>query len=176
MNVVNVLHAAWKATPSGETEAKFIAGLTRYAHAIAWLILHQHRADIANEAVYRAMSRYASFKGDSAFGTWFYAVAKAVCLNTLEREAKYDREEALNDTLQDTSVQTIDAINTRLDLAKLLNTLPPLEQELIRLRLMGYTIQETADKLKLTAKAAGHRYTRAVETLRLKRTENARTQ
>lgn len=57
--------------------------------------------DITQDAFVRAFDRIGDFRGDSAFGTWLYAIANSVALNTLRKVKRFERREtALDDAVQ----------------------------------------------------------------------------
>jgi RNA polymerase sigma-70 factor (ECF subfamily) len=50
--------------------------------------------DIAQDAFIRAFDRIGDFRGESAFGTWLYAIAHSVALNTLRKVKRFRQREA----------------------------------------------------------------------------------
>lgn len=57
--------------------------------------------DITQDAFVRAFDRIGDFRGESAFGTWLYAIANSVALNTLRKVKRFHRREtALDDAAE----------------------------------------------------------------------------
>ena len=159
------LYAVWKADPTPENEAALVAGLTRHAHAVCKLTLKTQRSDIVNNAVYLAMTKHKTFKNKSRFSTWFHAIVRKLCMSDLRDKVRFEAEN-LDGVLEGITGSGIEAIEARLDLTKMLKTLPELHQKILKLTLQGLTRPEIAKELGVPVHTVQNRKREALELLR----------
>lgn len=136
--------------------------------------------DVLQEALINAFRALKSFRGDSQFGTWLYAIARRLCIRTRK---KLDLFFSMDDPLNTEEGQQIlrqimdeQAKNPELMVIEnelkervhnAIHSLPENLRQVIILRDMeGYSTEETAKKLNLTLAAVKARLHRAREQVR----------
>lgn len=116
--------------------------------------------DLAQDAMLRAFSRLAQFRGDSRFGTWLYTIARSVCLSALRRPG----ELLVQDGVLSAVEPAADALRRlrrderfALMRAVMVEALTPQEQEAVYLRYVEKLPQDTITSLLEIDQASGAR-------------------
>lgn len=137
-------------------------------HSLARRMIGPEEADDVTQDVFvRAWRKLGLFRGDSQFGTWLYRLAVNVILGKRGTVAKYrDRHEAI-----DVADLPIPARQVRpdlkIDMESALDTLPKGARQVFVLHdVEGYTHEEIAEMLDVTAGTSKSQLHRARMTLR----------
>lgn len=167
------------------TESQLIQRLKEGDHAVARSLydLHVDRVfrlcyrfageydlaqDFTQETFVRAFSKIATFRGESAFGTWISAIATSVSLNELRRIKRFrTREAPLDDQLMGASTATRIEPDLREDLHRAIDELPEGYRTVFLLHdLEGYTHEEIGEILGIKAGTSKSQLFRARSRLR----------
>jgi RNA polymerase sigma factor (sigma-70 family) len=172
---VNTALAAYQsATESTRPELEYalIKALEKYARKIIWLKLHESRPEIANAAVHSVLAHLNDFKGESKFSTYVYSVVARRCFEELRR--KITNKEMLLSEFKDYQVEALATYeldgDAKITLDRLRKTLSTDENDLIDLKLQGYTHPEIAQRMKATTSTIDGRWRKLCEKLRKQRT------
>lgn len=124
--------------------------------------------DFTQETFVRAFSKIATFRGESAFGTWISAIATSVSLNELRRIKRFrTREAPLDDQLVGASTATRVEPDLREDLHRAIDDLPEGYRTVFLLHdLEGYTHEEIGEILGIKAGTSKSQLFRARSRLR----------
>lgn len=146
------LFELWKNTPPGPDREQLVEQLIPFlrknAYAICWIKLSDHRPDIVNDAVHRAISRLEEFRGDSKFSTWFHSIVHNLCMTEGRAIAREPNKTNIEDLANEPSSR--EAIEAKVELAELRERLDPREQELLDFKLKGFTEEEIALELGIS--------------------------
>jgi len=174
---VNAALAAYlSATDSTRSELEYvlIKSLEKYAKKIVWLTLHESRPEIVNEAVQSVLARLADFRGESKFSTWVFSIIRRLCYRELQR--KITSKETLFSDFKDYQVEALATYeldgDAKMTLDRLRKTLSEDENDLIELKLRGYTHAEIAQKMATTTTTIDGRWRRLCEKLRQTKTNS----
>lgn len=114
--------------------------------------------DLAQEAFVLAWRRLATFRGDSAFGSWLYRIAANVSLSYLRKQKHFGVSLELSENDEPTAESDL---AERMSLDKAIAQLPAGARAVFVLySLEGYSHQEISDELKIatgSSKAQLHR-------------------
>lgn len=134
-------------------------------HSLARRLLGASEADDAVQDVFlRVWSKLATFRAESAFATWLHRLATNVCLRRAEQTQRRTADES---TDLDTLPARASDSETRLDLASALDRLAPAVRHVVVLfDLEGYSHDEIADLLGITADSSKMRLHRGRVALR----------
>lgn len=131
-----------------------------YKMAMTYLGSESLAMDAVDEAVYKALRGKWKLRHPEFFDTWITRILINECHNELRRQKRYQ----LIDELPETAVEEFDA----LPLKEALRKLPENLKDVIILRFFaGYTVDETARTLGLSAGTVATRQRRALKLLRL---------
>lgn len=138
--------------------------LRRHAFAVCWIKLKEKRPDIVNQAVWRVLQEGDTFKGDSAFSTWFQAIVQNMCTDTQRSGARKAEVsiEGLN------LPATKSGIEAKIELQQLSKGLKARQQMLVKLKLKGLNDAEIGRVLGINELAVRHSWTRTKEKIRKK--------
>src|SRR5271169_4050128 len=138
------LFPLWQAAQGAEKEQltrDLVVQLTRHANAIVYLTLGRHFKEPVNEAVFRALTRSDSFKGDSKFSTWFHSIVYKSCMDYIRRLPENETELNEDMAAENPEDSWIEAIDVELAVKRLSSR----EQELVKLRQKGLSNRAVAD-------------------------------
>jgi RNA polymerase sigma-70 factor (ECF subfamily) len=115
--------------------------------------------DLAQDTLLTAYRKLATFRGDSAFGTWLYGIAKMLCLNAIRRRRDVLSEDGLFEPGDPTpSVLSRMRKAEREELVRQASlTLSPLEQEAVYLRYVEDIPQDRITVLLAITQSSGAR-------------------
>ena len=125
----------------------------------------EDREDLEQEILLQAWRAYPSFRGQSAFSTWFYRVA----LNTALTRARKRRSDDAQTNLDTLEAQTRDreaAGSDVEDLRTCIQELPSLDRAIIVLALERHSYEEIAEITGLSKSNVSVRLVRIKERLR----------
>ena len=124
---------------------------------------HEMAQECAQETFIRAFDRLATFRGDSALGTWLHSIAVSVTLNAIRRVRRQDsRETDLEETASSTDGfrPAEPDLKERLNIA--VNALPDGYRTVFIMHdVEGYTHEEIASMMGIRAGASRARLVRA---------------
>ena len=126
--------------------------------------------DFTHEIIIKTLSNLHSFKGDSMFSTWLYAVTHNYCVTQIEKRAKYHFEDlgTMYDKLNDESLcivnedhdKSYQARDNYLD--RLLNEISENDRELLILKYRkNYSIKDIQQTYGISGSAVKMRLLRA---------------
>lgn len=153
-------------------EALYRRHLGRVHGVILRLVGHAARAeDLTQDAFVRAWQALASYRFESAFGTWLYRLAA----NTALMELRARRSQPMLDGDDDDALDQVERVDSAghatalaLDLDRAVATLPPRARAVLVLYdIEGWTHEEIADQLDMaigSSKAQLHRARRLLRT------------
>ncbi|MCO4768580.1 MAG: sigma-70 family RNA polymerase sigma factor [Deltaproteobacteria bacterium] len=115
--------------------------------------------DLAQDTLLTGYRKLHEFRGDSAFGTWLYGIARGLCMNAIRRRREVLSEDGLLETGDDrASVLAGLRREEREELVRqAASTLSPLEQEAVYLRYVEDLPQDRITKLLGITQASGAR-------------------
>ncbi len=155
---------------AGDTEA-FERLYRRHAgriHSLARRMIGPEEADDVTQDVFvRAWRKLHLFRGDSQFGTWLYRLAVNVILGKRTTVAKYrDRHDSAE--IEDLPIASRQIrVDLKMDVDSALETLPRGARQVFVLHdVEGYTHEEIAEMLDVTAGTSKSQLHRARMTLR----------
>lgn len=147
----NEAYAAWKDADEN-TKPQFLPVLVKllqkHASAVVWTRLGQAKPELVNEAVWTALERNNTFRGESKFSTWFHGVVNNLCSQELRNIVQAKREvslEAVEEPTQDSSNHTDEHLSTE----QFLRSLTKRQRKVVELRLAGLTRREIADRMDI---------------------------
>lgn len=124
--------------------------------------------DLASETFLEIVKSIATFRGESDIKTWIFSIARRqwfACLRKRGREPLLESIHDLCDTLSDSSdTDDIKALAQRIQ--ELLRTEPPLNRDVVQMRLNGYAYYEIAAKENISENSARVIYFRARNRIR----------
>lgn len=148
------------------------AALSTYASKVVYIHLGRVDDDLAAEIVSRAFIREPHFKGDSKFSTWFFQIARNVCVDHIRRETRR-REVPLWDGIPvpapDDDNELFEAVADALAktrIAQLLELLTPAQRALAELRLSGLSHNDIAKMEGVEPDVIRCRWKRLIKRLR----------
>ncbi|MBB3980749.1 RNA polymerase sigma-70 factor (ECF subfamily) [Sphingobium fontiphilum] len=101
--------------------------------------------DLVQEVLIAVHVRRATYDSDRPFTAWLFAIARYKMIDHFRRVGRHDPVEDLSDILVTEGFE--DASGARLDVSRLLDTLPPKQAAAIRAtRLDGLSVAEAADR------------------------------
>lgn len=159
----------WRSLEGPEKELALmdlVSELRRHAYSVCWLRVPDYRDDfggIVNASVWRAVAKSKDFRGDAKFGTWFHRIVLNECNRVLK--GKQDNpEESLEAIAEELGEETNPekAILFR----ELVEGLGKEDKRLVKLQLGGYSAEEIAEELGISANAVGTRWSRLKEKIR----------
>ena len=155
---------------AGDTEA-FERLYRRHAgriHSLARRMIGPEEADDVTQDVFvRAWRKLGLFRGDSQFGTWLYRLAVNVILGKRGTVAKYRDRHDSADVADLPIAGKRERIDLRMDVDSALETLPKGARQVFVLHdVEGYTHEEIAEMLDVTAGTSKSQLHRARMTLR----------
>lgn len=142
------LFPLWKVAEGAEKErltVEMIRLLTHHANAIVYLTLGTHYKEPVNEAVFRALTRSDSYRGESKFSTWFHSVTQRICMDYVRRLPTCEDELDENAATENPEDAWIEAIDLELAVAKLSKR----ERELVEFRRLGMSNRDVAEKFEV---------------------------
>lgn len=116
-------------------------------------------ADLAQDTLLTAYRKLPTFRGDSAFGTWIYGIAKMLCLNAIRRRSEVLSEDGVFDA-GDPSASVLSRMRKaeREELVRQASqSLSSLEQEAVYLRYVEDIPQDRITELLGITQASGAR-------------------
>jgi RNA polymerase sigma-70 factor (ECF subfamily) len=133
--------------------------LLRHALAVTYSVLGHADQSLARRIVARVFMVQESFKGRSAFHTWFHRVAINACKMWL-RKKQYRNEVELGEEAEASRTVCPHPENTVLveQITKLLKT--EQERQLLQMKMEEFTEDEIAEKLNLTRGVVSSKWTR----------------
>ncbi|MEO5511888.1 MAG: sigma-70 family RNA polymerase sigma factor [Longimicrobiales bacterium] len=137
-------------------------------HSLARRMIGPEEADDVTQDVFvRAWRKLDLFRGDAQFGTWLYRLAVNVILGKRTGVAKYrDRHESV-DVADLALASRRERVDLRMDVDSALATLPKGARQVFVLHdVEGYTHEEIAEMLDVTAGTSKSQLHRARMTLR----------
>ena len=160
------LYWQWKELPPGpekELAARRLHNLLKgFADSHVYLMFHRADPGLSADIVSRAFLKESQFAGDSKFQTWFYRLARNVCLNALKKQNSR-REVPLGEELSNPSPGSVDA---ELLLAGLLRSLPDGDSRLLlREKVYGTENLEIAEMLGVNRVVLKQRWKRLKKRL-----------
>jgi RNA polymerase sigma-70 factor (ECF subfamily) len=165
---VNPAFSAWHVAKDNELKERalqiLIERMEKFARAICWQRIPEYQADfdpLINGIVWRAIRKADSFKRRSKFSTWFCRIVINEC-NKFLRSRKESREVELEEEMP----TKLEAIDARLDLLAMLDSLEGEDHQLLRLQMEGLDFQETGERLEISRNAALVRWNRLKGRLR----------
>ena len=148
-------YAEWKKSGDAADLPRLVALLRRHARAVVFSTISPFDPTLPEEIVSRALTREASFRGDSAFSTWFHRLAKNHCFSYL-RSRRHTRYEQSIDSLRGADYlalsdgKALASVDYKLLLENLLPHLNSEEKELLLRRLDGEELKEIGECWGLT--------------------------
>ena len=132
----------------------------------------QSAEDIAQETFIKAYKAIGKFKFDAKFSTWLYRITSNAAIDYLRKTQRQSHNESLDEIPQlvQKSCETI-SLGERIDLGRHISTALSELSDVERLAFtmkhhQGYSIQETAQVLKINNNACKQTIYRAVQKLR----------
>jgi len=128
--------------------------------------------DIAQETFIKAYKAIGKFKFDAKFSTWLYRITSNASIDYLRKTQRHSNNESLDETLQIVQKPTeVISLGERIDLSRHITTALSELSDVERLAFtmkhhQGYSIQETAQVLKINNNACKQTIYRAVQKLR----------
>jgi RNA polymerase sigma factor (sigma-70 family) len=151
-----------------DLEYALVKSLEKYAKKIVWLTLHENRPEIVNESVHFVLAHLSDFRGEAKFSTWVFTIVRRLCYRELQR--KITSKETLFSDFKDYQVEELATYeldgDAKMTLDRIRKTLSKDENELIGLKLQGYTHKEIAEEMGTTTSAIEGRWRRLCEKLR----------
>ncbi len=146
-----------------------------YAHLLRLVGNAEDARDLLQETYLSAYRHLASFKGDSAFGTWAYRIATNLALMRLRKKSPETvnldeirlptHQEIQSRSISDWAIDPKEAVlrkEVRLQLDRAIRSLPPLYRAVVTLRdVEGLSTAETASALDISEGAVKTRLHRA---------------
>ena len=121
--------------------------------------------DVTQDIFLSLVDSIHSFRGNSAFGTWFHRIVMNKVADYHRKASR--RREQLSEKQPPRSVNPWNAANDELIVKEALMELPEKHREVLLLKFSeGLSFAEIAEKLDLTYEASRSRYRRAVEAMR----------
>ncbi len=121
--------------------------------------------DVTQDIFMSLVDSIHSFRGKSAFGTWFHRIVNNKVADYHRKASR--RREQLGDKYPPRSVNPWGAANDELIVKEALAELPEKHREVLLLKFsVGLSFAEMAEKLVLTYEATRSRYRRAIEAMR----------
>jgi len=153
---------------SGDTEALDIL-VKRYMdkvyNRVRGLVPDADAEDVTQDIFISLVDSIQSFRGKSAFGTWFHRIVMNKVADYHRKVSR--RREQFGDKHPPRSVNPWKAADDELIVKEALRELPQKHSEVLILKFSeGLTFGEMAEKLDLTYEATRSRYRRAVEAIR----------
>ena len=137
-----------------------------YKTALLYLGNETQALDAVDETVYKALCGYRKLREEELFDTWVTRILINECYNELRRHKRVQYV----DVIPETAVEKYDA----LPLKDAILHLPKELKDIIVLRyIMGLTLVETAETLKIPQGTAATRQRKAVKLLKLEWGEEA---
>jgi RNA polymerase sigma factor (sigma-70 family) len=167
---LNEAYQAHKDNPTSENyEALGLALMTFIEATIVRTHGSQFREleDAVGEACLKVFEGLSSFDSKkSGFSTWVYTVTEHACIDALRRRNGQQEEELDTATLNDQSYDFYKDMDARLDLEKRVKELSKEEQELVELKMHGFSNDEIAAELDTTENAVKGQWKRITLKLR----------
>ena len=121
--------------------------------------------DVTQDIFLSLVDSIHSFRGNSAFGTWFHRIVMNKVADYHRKASR--RREQLSEKHPPRSVNPWNAANDELIVKEALRELPEKHREVLLLKFSeGLSFAEIAERLDLTYEASRSRYRRAVEAMR----------
>jgi RNA polymerase sigma-70 factor (ECF subfamily) len=125
--------------------------------------------DSTQDILMKAFSKISTFKGNSSFSTWLYAITKNYCISLSSKARSFafeniSAEQNIKDDSPDKEEFELRAEfeNKELRLQEVLSTVPDIDKELLDLKYMyNYSVKDLQDKYNLSASAIKMRLMRA---------------
>lgn len=114
-----------------------------------------------NEAVWQAIDKADTFKGESQFATWFQTIVQNLCVSTLRQKQRKNEV-----ALEAADGETVVGNDGKLELEQLMKPLKSRQKKLITLKLQGMSEKEIGTTLGITELAVRHAWARVKEKLR----------
>lgn len=163
------LVAAFKA---GQTDA-FVVLMERYRRMVYFVALkmvktHDDADDVAQQTFISMHKNLAKFRGDSSVKTWIYRMTSNFAKNRIRDRGRHEGEE-VDERLpvgDDNAEERMAQDDERRLLADAVETLPPRQKEVLRLRVhQELSFAEIADALGVSVSSAKVNYHYAVRSL-----------
>jgi RNA polymerase sigma factor (sigma-70 family) len=125
--------------------------LFQHALAICWLELREHRPDIANYSVFKAISYSKKFRGEARFSTWFHKIVLNQCKSRIRNKLRL-AEKSLEDLNagEEAVLAVASVADHKLQFASLAKGLSAKEQQLLDWKLEGRDEGYIADQIGYT--------------------------
>lgn len=128
--------------------------------------------DLLSETFIRALKNLASFRGDSSLRTWLYSIARNVWLEHVRKlRDTVSIDDMLGDYIDDNILDTVSTKMMVEFVRKQLAAMDERTRTIVFLRSEGYSYEEIAAKLRITANSARvieHRTKKKLKKLLLK--------
>jgi len=167
----NEAFALWQSAQTEEEKRAaldlLIPLLRRHAFAVCWLKLGEYRPDIVADAVWKAIDKAHTFRGESLFSTWFQAIVTQMC--NLSLREKITHPEISVDTLEETlgdEERQGRAMLAKAELEQAMEVLDDEEKLVVRMRLEGLTHEEIGERLGITVGGACKKWFDIAEKMR----------
>jgi len=165
----NAVFAAWRDEQDpikrADLELELVRLLRKHAFSVIWLNLHQHIPELANWAVFLALHKSDTFKGECKFSTWFQYIVLNLIRNHIR--GKVTKNEVGLDELSLGEFESI-AVKPK-DWVIYAPKLHQRDQVLLQHMADGLEFEDIGKLLDITPTAAAMRWTRLKR--RLKRME-----
>lgn len=133
MGEVDRIYEIYKFRHDPVTLDLLIGALTVQARAVIWKKMRQHRPDVENECLLRAVRALQKFREGSRLSTWFYRIVENRCNTVLRKEAR--RREVSLEEATEIQVQP----QSQVDVMQALEALSRADLELLDLKRSGRT-------------------------------------
>lgn len=147
---------------------KEFLSLLKLHQSIIYKLVHlyanseEDKKDFYQEIVLQAWKSYPSFKGDSKFSTWLYSI----CLHTIFTLIRKSNRIDYTDNLRQYEHHLLETVNDEQEqLYQAVRSLPEVDKALVTLHLEGYSNQEIAEIMGISANNAGVKLHRAKQLL-----------
>jgi RNA polymerase sigma factor (sigma-70 family) len=167
---LNQTYQAYQDNPTSENYEALGSALMTFIEAT---IVRTHGSqfreleDAVGEACLKVFEGLPSFNSErSGFSTWVYTVTENACIDTLRKRNGQQEEELDTATLNEQSYDFYNDMDAKLDLEKRIKKLSKDEQELVELKMHGFSNEEIAAELDTTVDGVKGQWKRLQQKLR----------
>lgn len=162
--IENALFEAWLNAKEPEKEqlvVKLHHALFRHAIRVCWLELKEHRPDIANYCVFKALNKAGKFRGDAKFSTWFHRIVLNACTSGLRHKIRQNEKslESLSAS-ENAELATAVGVDAKLDLQTIMGRLSPGDRQFLEYKLEGLESSVIAKRTGLTQEGVRSKWQR----------------